>query len=115
MGANEPVELAVARLCDARSIEVLLSEYLRELSEHREVPVGATDSAAYQFFDAYWSEPGRHPFLVRRGTQTAGFAFVRDPASTRSGRFFRMAPLFIGWSGDPQSTPIHFSRMSTIH
>jgi predicted acetyltransferase len=62
----------------------MLDRYLSELSGHREVPVGATDSASYPYLDAYGSEPGWHAFLIRSGEQAVGFAFIRDPASTGS-------------------------------
>jgi predicted acetyltransferase len=81
---DNPIELAAASLSDARLIESLLDDYLRELSEHRDVPVGATDSARYPYLDAYWSEPGRHAFLIKRSGDIVGFALVRDPASTGS-------------------------------
>ena len=79
-----PVELVTACLTDAPVIESLLDDYLRELSEHRDVHVGATDAAGYGYLGAYWSEPGRHAFLVNRSGRPVGFAFVRDPASTGS-------------------------------
>ena len=81
---DTPIELAVASLSDARLIEPLLDDYLCELSKHREVPVGATDSATYRFLHAYWSEPGRHVFIIKRSGDLVGFAFVRDPISTGS-------------------------------
>lgn len=51
------------------------SEYLCEdVNEH-----GLYD---YQYLDHYWTEPGRHPFLIRVDGKLAGFALVRDPSST---------------------------------
>ncbi len=78
------VELIEARGSDSRLIETLLDDYLQELSGYREVSVGATDAATYPYLDAYWSEAGRHAFIIQwRGT-TVGFVFVRDPDSTGS-------------------------------
>ena len=31
----------------------------------------------YRYLDLYWSEPGRHPFLIRIDGQLAGFALLR--------------------------------------
>jgi predicted acetyltransferase len=78
------MELAVACQSDAPLIRSLLDDYLRELSGHRDLPVGATDAASYRHLDAYWREPGRHAFLIRRGGRTVGFALIRGPASTGS-------------------------------
>jgi predicted acetyltransferase len=78
------VELAEARQSEARLIERMLDDYLQELDRHRDVCVGATDSASYPYLDAYWSEPGRHAFLIRSDGRVVGFAFIRDPASTGS-------------------------------
>ena len=80
------IRLAEARRSDARLIESMLDEYLRELSSHREVRVGATGSASYPYLDAYWAEPGRHAFMIRSSGRVVGFAFIRDPGSTGSAR-----------------------------
>ena len=78
------VELAAAGRSDARLIESLLDDYLRELSTHREMPVGATDSDSYPYLGAYWTERGRHAFIIRCSNRAVGFALVRDPTSTES-------------------------------
>lgn len=84
-----PVELLAVTATDAGIIETLLNDYLQELSRHRDVPVGATDSASYPYLSLYWSEPGRHPFLIRLQNDRlqndhydiVGFVLVRDPTS----------------------------------
>ncbi len=76
------VELKVAMASDAPRTRSLLERYLRELSAHREIPSGAREAADYPYLDAYWSEPGRHPFLILQGAEVVGFIFVRDPSST---------------------------------
>ncbi len=78
------VELAAASRSDAPLIESLLDDYLRELSTHREVPVGSTDSGSYPYLDYYWTERCRHAFIFRCSGRAVGFALVRDPASTES-------------------------------
>lgn len=81
---DTPLELATARSDDTGLIASLLDDYLRELSAYRDQPAGPTDSSGYRHLDAYWSEAGRHAFLIRREGRVAGFAFIRDPASTGS-------------------------------
>lgn len=87
------VDVSDARLGDRDSIAGLLDDYLQELAQQREVAVGATDSRSYPYLDAYFSESGRRPFLIRREGKLAGFALIRDPTST--GRFWEVAEFFI--------------------
>jgi predicted acetyltransferase len=61
-----------------------LDEHLQELAAHREIAVGATDSRGYPYLDAYFSEPGRHAFLIECNGEVVGLALIRDPASTGS-------------------------------
>lgn len=76
------VHLVKATAVHSGQLESLLDDYLGELSAHREVPVGAEDAASYRYLDAYWREAGRHAFFIVHEGGQAGFAFVRDPAST---------------------------------
>lgn len=87
------VALVAAERSDAQ-LASLLDDYLRELSAHREIAVGATDAASYPYLDAYWSEPGRHAFFIEHDGEVAGFVLVRDPESTLSGTH-QIAEFFI--------------------
>jgi predicted acetyltransferase len=78
-----PVEVASASPGDARVIESLLHDHLRELSNHLNVAGGA-EATDYPYLKRYWSDAGRHAFLVQAGGRTVGFALVRGPASTGS-------------------------------
>ena len=77
-------ELVRASRSNSRQIESLLDDYLGELSNYRDVSIGATSSVNYPYLDAYWSEVGRHIFLIQYSEQVVGFAFIRDPSSTES-------------------------------
>lgn len=83
----------------------MLDRYLRELAGYREEPVGAVDSAGYPYLEAYWSEPGRHPFLILSGGRVAGFALIRDPDSTGSATH-QVAEFFI----EPESRRLGIGR-----
>jgi len=37
---------------------------------------------SYPYLDAYFSEPGRYPFLIWHKGKVAGFALIRGPVST---------------------------------
>lgn len=78
------VDLHEATLAEADLIGALVDDYLRELTAHREVPVGATDIRSYTHLDSYWTDPGRHAFLIRSEGRVVGFALIRDPTSTGS-------------------------------
>ena len=39
----------------------------------------------YRYLDHYWTESGRHPFLIRADSNIAGFALVRDSTNTSDG------------------------------
>jgi len=78
------IGLAEVRQADACLVESMLNDYLRELSTHRQVPVGAIDAVSYPYLNAYRTERGRHAFIVRSDGEAVGFAFIRDPDSTGS-------------------------------
>lgn len=87
-------ELVVAGSSDADLINSLLNEYLLELGSYRDVPSGATNSASYPYLDAYWSDPGRHAFIIQHGGHSVGFALIRDPTSTKSA-VYQLAEFYI--------------------
>lgn len=78
------VELRRATRADQDHVRALLDAYLRELSTHRDIGVGAVDADTYPYFEVYWSEPGRYPFIIEADGHTVGFAFIRGPDSTGS-------------------------------
>jgi predicted acetyltransferase len=78
------IDLVRASRSNSRLVESLLDDYLGELSNYRDVSVGATSSVSYPYLDAYWSEVGRHIFLIQYSEQVVGFAFVRNASSTES-------------------------------
>lgn len=72
------VELVRVHEIDRPALWALVDEYLLELANHREIPVGPTTAADYRYLPAYWSEPGRHPFFVTRSGERVGFLLVRE-------------------------------------
>lgn len=85
------VEVASVAADDSALIEPLLRDHLRELDRYRDPPVR---SESYPYFDLYWSESARHPFVVRADGAIIGFAFVRGPESTGTGSY-ELAELYI--------------------
>jgi predicted acetyltransferase len=55
----------------------LLELYAHDFSEFHDIEVGADGRFRYKRLPLYWSEPGRHPFLVWVAGNPAGFALVK--------------------------------------
>lgn len=51
----------------------LLNDYLGELSQHREIGVGATSATEYQYLKDYWSDRSRFPFTLWVNSELVGF------------------------------------------
>jgi len=86
------VALREAQSSDRDHLDALLARYLRELAQYGNAPA-ATRSDRYPYLDAYFSESGRHPFLIRRDDKIAGFVLVRDPVST--GTVWQVAEFYV--------------------
>ena len=55
----------------------LLELYIHDFRELREVDLGPNGRFGYRLLPLYWSDPARHPFLVRIDGKLAGFALVK--------------------------------------
>lgn len=101
------VDLTELRPGDRPTIVALLDDYLHELAGHREIAIGATEASSYPYLDAYFSEAGRHAFLIRHNGKVVGFTLIRGPAST--GRVWQVAEFYIA----PGSRHIGIGREAT--
>jgi predicted acetyltransferase len=54
----------------------LLELYMHDFSEFTGWDISEHGLYGYRYLDHYWTESGRHPFLVRVNGQLAGFALV---------------------------------------
>ena len=70
------VELLTATPADRERLENLLEFYLHDFSEILGYAPRENGRFGYDRLDAYWSESGRFPFLIRADSQLAGFALV---------------------------------------
>src|SRR5271170_3808578 len=68
----------------------LLELYAHDFSEFRELQIGEDGRFGYPFLPLYWSEPDRHPFLVRIDGKLAGLVLV-----ARNNAVWDMAEFFI--------------------
>jgi predicted acetyltransferase len=60
-------EIAPAGPKEKPLLSAMLDSNLRELGAPRKYP----------YFESYWSDPARYPFVITSGGRTAGFALVR--------------------------------------
>jgi hypothetical protein len=55
----------------------LLELYAHDFSEFHSLDLGPDGRFGYKSLSLYWSEPNRHPFLIRVGGKLAGLALVK--------------------------------------
>jgi predicted acetyltransferase len=55
----------------------LLELYAHDFSEFKDLELGPDGRFGYSNLSLYWSEPGRHPFLVRVEGKLAGLVLVK--------------------------------------
>ena len=74
----------------------MLELYHYDFTEYTDADVDPDGRFGYRYLDAYFTEPDRHPFLIRADGQLAGFALVRR-ATSAVGDYdvFDMAEFFV--------------------
>jgi predicted acetyltransferase len=68
----------------------LVELYRYDFSEFDGADVGAHGEFGYRYFDCYWTEPKRYPYLFRLDDYWAGFAMVREGPPHDMAEFFVM-------------------------
>ena len=89
------IEVAPATRSDQSVIANLFELYAYDFSEFYDLELGPDGRFGYEPLPLYWSEAGRHPFLVKIGGKLAGFVLVkqgsdisRNPAAWDLAEFF---------------------------
>jgi predicted acetyltransferase len=77
MKPSAHIELIPAAPEQAPLLANLLELYAHDFSEFHDVEPGADGRFGYKHLPLYWSEPGRHPFLVGMDGKTAGLVLVK--------------------------------------
>jgi len=72
-----PIEIIAARPEEESILSNLLELYAHDFSEFHELEIGRDGRFGYCSLPLYWSEPGRHPFLVWVEGKLAGFVLVK--------------------------------------
>lgn len=75
------LEIIPAKEEDKSVLRRLMELYLYDFSEMDGADVNEAGLFEYDYLDHYWTEEGRHPFLVRVDGKLAGFVLVRQSES----------------------------------
>jgi predicted acetyltransferase len=79
------IEVSPASIHEKATLQNLMQLYLYDFSEMAGDEVDDTGRFSYAYLDRYWTEPERHPFLVRVDEKLAGFVLVRQAPSLVGG------------------------------
>jgi predicted acetyltransferase len=82
------VEVRAATVQNQSVVRHLLELYAHDFSELTGADVDEDGVFGYDRLDAYWTEPERHPFLIRVDGCIAGFALVRSGLPHDMAEFF---------------------------
>lgn len=74
----ESLRLAPVSAAEKPVLFAIMQLYLYDSSDYTGDEVGATGVYAYHYFDLYWTEDGRFPFLIMLDNQIVGLALVRQ-------------------------------------
>jgi predicted acetyltransferase len=80
--ASFPIEVLAASPEQQSIIANLLQLYAHDFSEFHDLELGADGRFEYKPLPLYWSDPARHPFLVKADGQLAGFVLVKREQET---------------------------------
>jgi predicted acetyltransferase len=72
----------------------MLQPYLAELTVYEPRPKNDRGQYDYKYFDHYWRDAGRHPFLLCCDKDVAGFALMREVEGGYSMAEFYVRPEF---------------------
>jgi predicted acetyltransferase len=90
------IEVVPAASEQAPVLANLLQLYAHDFSEFHDVEIGADGRFVYKLLPLYWSEPGRHPFLVWVDDELAGFVLVKKGSETSgNGNVWDMAEFLV--------------------
>jgi len=74
----------------------LLELYAHDFSEFHPLDLGENGRFGYRSLPLYWSDPGRHPFLIRLEGKLAGLVLVKKGSEVSgSGAVWDMAEFFV--------------------
>ena len=94
--ASPRVEVVAATPGQEPILANLLELYVHDFSEFLDLDVGEDGRFGYPSLSLYWSESGRHPFLIRADGKLAGLALVKKGSEVSgSDEVWDMAEFFV--------------------
>jgi len=78
------LQVVPARAEEAVVLANLLELYAHDFSEFHDLEIGEDGRFGYPSLPMYWSEPNRHPFLIRMDGKLAGLVLVQRCLSSLS-------------------------------
>ena len=92
---NSRIRLIPAGVEQKPVLANLLELYSHDFCDFLELQLGADGRFGYRQLDLYWTEPARHPLLVKIDEKLAGFVFVRKMEAVGNEAAWDMAEFFI--------------------
>jgi|SRR5580698_8653736 predicted acetyltransferase len=90
------IEVIPAAAEEEQILANLLELYAHDFSEFHDLEIGADGRFGYKYLPLYWSDPGRHPFLVKTDGHLAGLILVkRGPSVFGDHVVWDMAEFFV--------------------
>ncbi len=83
------IRLIAASEAKKSELRDMLSGYLVELSQYGDVDL------EYPYFDCYWTDDGRWPYLIVKDGDTVGFALVNTWSPSGKGTDFAIAEFYV--------------------
>src|SRR5215472_17257117 len=87
------IEVIAATKDQAPVLANLLELYAHDFSQFHRIELGPDGRFGYKDLPLYWTEPGRHPFLIRADGKLAGFVLVKKKSADSS--TWDMAEFFV--------------------
>jgi predicted acetyltransferase len=81
------IEIIEAKLSDKPVLKNLMQLYLYDFSEFEHIEINNQGLFEYRFFDEYFAEKERYPFLIRYKKRIAGFALVNSHSVTGEAKY----------------------------
>ena len=97
MNPSRPFSIRPAPAAEKPLVAALFQAYFKELSRFPAAEPFARDESGayvYPYFDRYWQEGVRFPYLLLEGDGVAGFALVRHNGTSREIAEFYVKPEF---------------------
>ena len=95
-GLPARVDVVLALKEQEPTLANLLELYVHDFSEFLQIKVGENGRFGYEQLPLYWTDPSRHPFLIRVDGDLAGFTLVKQGSEVSTDpNIWDMAEFFI--------------------